>query len=205
MKACIIFFIDRIFCHFFALCPIRRIYISSAVFKTYFIAHMIWQMNAIKYKNNYLSCFLTPTWYLKKSDRKSSSITSSALLLIMISMLSFFECITGLSSFPLEEINLKLIVVVNLIFHVWDYWHHFWYLLGLIFVRYFFIFNVIIIPNITYSFFNLKRFLIFLIVVPSISYFSTKGFLRRFQVIPWFYELWKSCLILKIFWYIKNV
>ena len=196
MKACIIFFIYRSFCHFFALCPIRRIYISSALFKTYFIAHVIWQMIAIKYKNHYLSCFLAPTWYLKKSNWKSSSITSSALSLIMISMLSLFECITGLSSFPLEEINLKLIVVVNLIFNVWNYWHHFWHLLGLIFLRYSFIFNVIITPNITYSFFNLNRFLIFLIVVPCISYFSTKGFLRRFQVIPSFYELWKSCLIL---------
>ena len=42
-------------------------------------------------------------WYLERSDSKSSSITSSALSLVMISMLSFFECITCSSSVSLED------------------------------------------------------------------------------------------------------
>ena len=51
---------------------------------------------------------------------KSSSITSSAWSIIMISMLLLFECITGSSSLPsLEEI--KIIVIVNWIFYVSDF------------------------------------------------------------------------------------
>ena len=48
-----------------------------------------------------------------------SSITSSTLLLVMISMLSLFECITCSSSLSLEEI--KLIAIVNWVFHVFDF------------------------------------------------------------------------------------
>ena len=52
------------------------------------------------------------------SDLESSSITSSASSLIMISILSLFDCITWSSSLPSEEI--KLIAIVNWIFHVSD-------------------------------------------------------------------------------------
>ena len=45
------------------------------------------------------------------SDLKSSSITSSASSLIMISMLSVFECITRSSLLSIEEI--KLFAIVN--------------------------------------------------------------------------------------------
>ena len=46
-------------------------------------------------------------------------ITSSAFSLIMISMLSIFECIISHSSLSMEEI--KLFVIVNWIFHVTDF------------------------------------------------------------------------------------
>ena len=59
-----------------------------------------------------------PIWYLERSDWKGS-ITQSALSLIMISMLSLFECITCSSSLSLEEI--KLIAVVNCISNVSDF------------------------------------------------------------------------------------
>ena len=58
----------------------------------------------------------SPTWYLLRSDLKSFSVTSSGLSLIMISMLSLFQCITNSSQLSLEEI--KLIATVNLVFHV---------------------------------------------------------------------------------------
>ena len=54
-----------------------------------------------------------------RSDLKSFSITSSALLQTMISMLSLFECILRSSSLSLEEI--KLIAIVNWIFHMPDF------------------------------------------------------------------------------------
>ena len=50
------------------------------------------------------------------SDLESSSLTSSASSLIMISILSLFDCITWSSSLPSEEI--KLVAIVNWIFHV---------------------------------------------------------------------------------------
>ena len=52
------------------------------------------------------------------SESKSSFITSSALSFTMISMLSFFECITRSSSSSMEEI--KLFAIVNWFFHVSD-------------------------------------------------------------------------------------
>ena len=50
-------------------------------------------------------------FYLEGSDCESSFIKSSALSLIMISMLSLFECITRSASLSLED--LKLFAVVN--------------------------------------------------------------------------------------------
>ena len=58
----------------------------------------------------------SPTWYLLRSDLKSFSVTSSGLSLIMISMLSLFQCIRNSSQLSLEEI--KLIDIVSLVFHV---------------------------------------------------------------------------------------
>ena len=58
--------------------------------------------------------FSNPSWYFSVSGLRSSSVTSLALLLIMISTLSLFECITHSSSLSLEEI--KLIAIVNWFF-----------------------------------------------------------------------------------------
>ena len=43
--------------------------------------------------------------HLLRSDSKSFSITSSTLSLIMVSILSRFECITNSSQLPSEEIK----------------------------------------------------------------------------------------------------
>ena len=58
-------------------------------------------------------------WYLFLRDSESLSINSSASSLIMISMLSLFECITSSSSLSIEEI--KLFAIVNWIFYVSDF------------------------------------------------------------------------------------
>ena len=76
-------------------------------------------------------------WYLFLSDLKSSLITSSALSLIMISILSIFECVTWSSSLSsLEEV--KLIFIVCWIFHVSDFLRSFMisYKSGVILWRY---------------------------------------------------------------------
>ena len=52
----------------------------------------------------------TSHWYLLRIDSKGSSITSSASSIIMISMLSLYECITHSLSISLEEIKLIAIV-----------------------------------------------------------------------------------------------
>ena len=58
-------------------------------------------------------------WYLERRDWKRSSTTSSAFSLIIICMLSLFECITLSSSVPLQEI--KLIATDNWNFQVSDF------------------------------------------------------------------------------------
>ena len=68
-------------------------------------------MNTIKYEIIPFIDVSNPILYLERSDWKSSSITSSALSLITISILSPFECITCSSSLSLEGI--KLIAIVN--------------------------------------------------------------------------------------------
>ena len=60
-----------------------------------------------------------PIWYLERSNWKSSPKVSSALSLIMISMLSLFYCIIRSSSVSLEEI--KLSAIVKWIFYVSDF------------------------------------------------------------------------------------
>ena len=71
----------------------------------------------------------TPIWFLERSDWKSAFITSSALWLIMISMLPLFEFITHFWLLSLEKI--KLIAIVNLIFKVSDFWDYLWCLLNM--------------------------------------------------------------------------
>ena len=88
--------------------PIQRIYIWST---------MIWITWWHLYYNKWTQIKDKIT-DVEKRDWKISSITSSGLSLIMISMLSIFECITRFSSVSLEDI--QLIAIVILIFHVTD-------------------------------------------------------------------------------------
>ena len=59
-----------------------------------------------------------PILYIESSDLKNYSIASSELSLIMVSMLSLFEYMTGYSSVSLQEV--KLIAIVNWMFHESD-------------------------------------------------------------------------------------
>ena len=67
---------------------------------------------------------------------KNYFITSPALSLVMISVFSFFECITHSSSLSMEEI--KLLANVNWILNVSDYLRLFImsFKYGLVFLRY---------------------------------------------------------------------
>ena len=75
-------------------------------------------------------------WYIFLSESKSSFITSSASLLIMISILSPFECIIHSSSLSMEEI--KLFDIFNWILHVSDFLRLFMisFKYGLVLIRY---------------------------------------------------------------------
>ena len=66
-----------------------------------------------------------PMWYLFWFDLRRSSITSFALSLIMISMLSLYECITHCLSLSLEESKLTAIEF----FSYQVFRDHLWYLL----------------------------------------------------------------------------
>ena len=59
------------------------------------------------------------SWYVYLKDSKSYFMTSSASSLIIISILSLFECITCFSSLSMEEI--KLFAIANWILHVSDF------------------------------------------------------------------------------------
>ena len=93
-----------------------------------------------------------PIWYLERSDLKSSTIISSALNLIMISMLSLLECITHSSSVSLEDKNITYIV--NWIFHVSNFLRSFMisFKYGLILLTYSLIDSFLFIsPLLSYS------------------------------------------------------
>ena len=138
-----IFFSDSIYCCFFVFYPIRSIYIWFSSFKTYFMAFTVQYINTIKDLTTIFP-MMFPIWYLHSSDSKRSSINSSALSLIMISLLSLFECITRSSSLPLKEI--KLIAIVNWGFHVSDFFMMF-FKYGLIILRYSSIDCVLFLPS----------------------------------------------------------
>ena len=76
------------------------------------------------------------SWYVYLKDSKSYFMTSSASSLIIISILSLFECITCFSSLSMEEI--KLFAIANWILHVPDFLRLFMSLkYGLISLRYY--------------------------------------------------------------------
>ena len=75
-------------------------------------------MDSIKYEvSTFYWCFQSnPIWCLEKNDWKCSSESLSSFALIIMSLLSLFECIT---LWLLEDI--KLIAIVNWIFHASDF------------------------------------------------------------------------------------
>ena len=75
--------------------------------------------NTITEHNQGQTHYLSSTLNLFLRESKSSFITLSALSLIMISMLSLSQCITGSSSSSMEEV--KLCTTVNCIFHLPDF------------------------------------------------------------------------------------
>ena len=105
-------FFGRIYCCCFVFYPIRRTCVWSISFKIFLwhLQHNKWTQSKIK--------SLPPIdvsnliLYLKRSDWKSSSVTLSALLLIMITMLNAFyvECLLNASSFWMHY-TLSIIVV----------------------------------------------------------------------------------------------
>ena len=95
--------------------------------------------------NQHLSLiFSNPIWYFLITESKYSSITSSVLSLIMISVLSLFECIKRSSSLSLEE--RKLIDAFNRIFHVSDFLRLSMMFYGLILLIYFSTDSVFVSP-----------------------------------------------------------
>ena len=116
----IIIFINGIFCCFFVFYPVTKICIWSTTIWIYFMKFVIQKITQSKIKLRPFIDVSNPIWYLEKWDWKIFSITSSTLSLIMISMLSFFECITCSSMYQI----------------FWDYlWYFFNY--GLILLTYF--------------------------------------------------------------------
>ena len=124
-------FIDRIYyCIFF---PISRIYIWYLAIWIYFVTFIIQWINKDKITTfEWFQIF----WYLFFSKWKSFVITSSASSLIMISILSLFECITCCSLLSMEKI--KLFVIVNWILQELNFLRLFMIYLkyGLISLRY---------------------------------------------------------------------
>ena len=116
----IIVSIFRIYCYFFPFNPVLRINIWTTTSKIYLMTFVIRQLNWNKNKitSFYVSKF---PWYLEQSDSKSSSTTSFvSLLRCKFYFILLLECIIRSSSASFEEI--KLIVIVNWIFHLQEFW-----------------------------------------------------------------------------------
>ena len=115
-----------------------------------------------------------PIWYLERCDWKGSSKTSSALSLIMIFILSLFECITLCSSVSLW--GTKLTGIVNWIFHVLGFLRSFMisFKYGLILSKYISIDSVLFLAEskITYSCWFIITFLLHAQKVSNISHYS---------------------------------
>ena len=93
----------------------ESIYISSTAFQINFMTFIIQWMNVIE-DNSLPSIDSRLFWYLFLNESKIYFTTSSASSLIMISMLSHFECIARSTALSIEEI--KFFAFVNWIFHV---------------------------------------------------------------------------------------
>ena len=110
-KHLLYFFFDEIYCSFFVFAQSGKTIYDPPHLK-FILRHLQyheWTQSSMK--SLPFNDFSNPIWYFLISDLKSSAVTSFASWLIMISMLSVFECITRPSSLPLEEI--KLIAIFN--------------------------------------------------------------------------------------------
>ena len=109
-------FIDGIYCCFFCFLfnqeNLRMIHHNSNLFYDIY--------NTITEHNQRQTYYLSSTLNLFLRESKSSFITLSASSLIMISMLSLCQCITGSSSSSSME-EIKLCTTVNWIFHLPDF------------------------------------------------------------------------------------
>ena len=114
----------------------ENLYIIHLVQNLFYVNYDIIHKHNQKIKSLPLIDVSNPIWYLERSNWKFFSITSFALSLIMILMLLPFKCITLSSSLSLKEI--KLIAIVNWIFHVLDFLGTFtFFKYGLILSRYY--------------------------------------------------------------------
>ena len=138
-------------------------------------------MNIIKDKLTTLHQFQIILIFIFERILKKKFITSSTLSLIMISMLSLFECITGSSSLSLEE--RKIIAIVYWIFHVSNFLRlflmSFKYSVILLksssihsvySITFTAIFHIFVTPKITYSYWFITIFFFFML--KKISYIS---------------------------------
>ena len=91
----------------FVFYQLGRLYTWSNMIRIHFITFVIQQIAQSKKKLLPFMNFSNTVWCLERSDWKSSSITSFTLSLIIISLVSFFKCITSIL-----KIN-KLIVIIN--------------------------------------------------------------------------------------------
>ena len=110
---------DWIYCCFFAFYPNRRMFILSAANRVFFMASVIQWTDIIKDKTFYFIVVSKLIWYLERIYSKISSITSSALSLIIISLLLHFESIKNYLSVSLEDIT--LIANIKWIFYASDF------------------------------------------------------------------------------------
>ena len=153
-------------------------------------------------QTHYLSSIPNYFWYLFLSESESCFITSSATSLIMISMLSLFECTTCYSSSSMEEI--KLIVIIW-IFHASDFLKLFLMFLkyGLIFLRYSSTDSVVLID--TVQLIGTVTFIFSINVSPKITLCFWFIIIFFFFILKTFFNISKYYIFNYFFFWSKNV
>ena len=170
-----IFFIDSIFWCFGVFYSVRRIYIWSTTIDSDLFYEICNTRNEHNGRQTHylLIDFSNQIWYQETSELKSFLVTSSALPLIMISLLSLFN---HFIVFRRNKINCCFFFIFHLPDVVRLFMISFKY--GLILLRYFsrcftsitftFIFNIIVTPKITHSYWFIIIFLFFMLKKISI-------------------------------------
>ena len=170
-----IFFIDSIFWCFGVFYSVRRIYIWSTTIDSDLFYEICNTRNEHNGRQTHylLIDFSNQIWYQETSELKSFLVTSSALPLIMISLLSLFN---HFIVFRRNKINCCFFFIFHLSDVVRLFMISFKY--GLILLRYFsrcftsitftFIFNIIVTPKITHSYWFIIIFLFFMLKKISI-------------------------------------